>query len=117
LGKVLSMPRLGRRHWTRVSWALRSATRRPPAAPGPFCLITAVLWFSDPLRICFGLTLTFGAFGLRISVLACGHHGLRGAVIAGCRIRDRKEHTSELQSRFDLVCRLLLEKKKLCDHT
>src|SRR5699024_12080862 len=24
-----------------------------------------------------------------------------------------KEHTSELQSRFDLVCRLLLEKKKL----
>src|SRR5699024_4659643 len=26
--------------------------------------------------------------------------------------RDRKEHTSELQSRFDLVCRLLLEKKK-----
>src|SRR5699024_11592353 len=23
-----------------------------------------------------------------------------------------KEHTSELQSRFDLVCRLLLEKKK-----
>src|SRR5207249_5658259 len=28
------------------------------------------------------------------------------------RFRDRKEHTSELQSRFDLVCRLLLEKKK-----
>src|SRR5437868_13254266 len=40
-----------------------------------------------------------------------------------CRRRDRQheyerfverseEHTSELQSRFDLVCRLLLEKKK-----
>src|SRR5699024_12871310 len=29
------------------------------------------------------------------------------------RIRKRsEEHTSELQSRFDLVCRLLLEKKK-----
>src|SRR5699024_11624350 len=28
-------------------------------------------------------------------------------------IQDRsEEHTSELQSRFDLVCRLLLEKKK-----
>src|SRR5699024_6662572 len=26
-----------------------------------------------------------------------------------------EEHTSELQSRFDLVCRLLLEKKK-CNH-
>src|SRR5699024_12221615 len=28
-----------------------------------------------------------------------------------------EEHTSELQSRFDLVCRLLLEKKKLKDIT
>src|SRR5699024_12692888 len=28
-----------------------------------------------------------------------------------CRYRS-EEHTSELQSRFDLVCRLLLEKKK-----
>src|SRR5699024_12360007 len=26
-----------------------------------------------------------------------------------------EEHTSELQSRFDLVCRLLLEKKKITD--
>src|SRR5699024_11435837 len=37
----------------------------------------------------------------------------------GCRFDDERagqarseEHTSELQSRFDLVCRLLLEKKK-----
>src|SRR5699024_12863369 len=28
-------------------------------------------------------------------------------------ISRSEEHTSELQSRFDLVCRLLLEKKKL----
>src|SRR2546428_6420081 len=28
-----------------------------------------------------------------------------------------EEHTSELQSRSDLVCRLLLEKKKTCWHT
>src|SRR5699024_12840378 len=28
------------------------------------------------------------------------------------RRRRSEEHTSELQSRFDLVCRLLLEKKK-----
>src|SRR5437868_13053917 len=40
-----------------------------------------------------------------------------GADLAGAR-RDllrrprSEEHTSELQSRFDLVCRLLLEKKK-----
>src|SRR5206468_11241298 len=31
--------------------------------------------------------------------------------------RDRKEHTSELQSRSDLVCRLLLEKKKKIKNT
>src|SRR5699024_11649751 len=33
--------------------------------------------------------------------------------------RRSEEHTSELQSRFDLVCRLLLEKKKnnkQCNH-
>src|SRR5699024_10005540 len=28
------------------------------------------------------------------------------------RVARSEEHTSELQSRFDLVCRLLLEKKK-----
>src|SRR5699024_5216288 len=31
------------------------------------------------------------------------------------RVRRSEEHTSELQSRFDLVCRLLLEKKKKHD--
>src|SRR5699024_12180677 len=31
---------------------------------------------------------------------------------AGHTIGRSEEHTSELQSRFDLVCRLLLEKKK-----
>src|SRR5699024_12240946 len=44
--------------------------------------------------------------------------------IARAPARERcsrsEEHTSELQSRFDLVCRLLLEKKKrthrICEH-
>src|SRR2546422_7276321 len=30
-----------------------------------------------------------------------------------CRARRSEEHTSELQSRLHLVCRLLLEKKKI----
>src|SRR5206468_10466134 len=34
------------------------------------------------------------------------------AVSAGARKNRSEEHTSELQSRSDLVCRLLLEKKK-----
>src|SRR5438874_10012002 len=37
----------------------------------------------------------------------------RGFVNAGAGVYERsEEHTSELQSRRDLVCRLLLEKKK-----
>src|SRR2546422_5829600 len=31
----------------------------------------------------------------------------------GCQVRRSEEHTSELQSRLHLVCRLLLEKKKI----
>src|SRR5207249_6339479 len=37
--------------------------------------------------------------------------GAMRAAAAGARARS-EEHTSELQSRFELVCRLLLEKKK-----
>src|SRR5207249_5819248 len=36
----------------------------------------------------------------------------RGLTREEARTRRSEEHTSELQSRFDLVCRLLLEKKK-----
>src|SRR2546428_7332182 len=35
---------------------------------------------------------------------------------AGLEVRRSEEHTSELQSRSDLVCRLLLEKKKMINH-
>src|SRR3989440_93266 len=34
--------------------------------------------------------------------------------VASCAAARSEEHTSELQSRSDLVCRLLLEKKKKC---
>src|SRR5207249_6953590 len=36
---------------------------------------------------------------------------LREGSVPGLLDRRSEEHTSELQSRFDLVCRLLLEKK------
>src|SRR5207247_10064608 len=38
------------------------------------------------------------------------------AAAAPKTIRRSEEHTSELQSRVDLVCRLLLEKKKIESH-
>src|SRR5206468_13080508 len=46
----------------------------------------------------------------------CGGGLIGGRSIVGCGGGERggrsEEHTSELQSRSDLVCRLLLEKKK-----
>src|SRR2546428_6361875 len=36
----------------------------------------------------------------------------RARVFPGLKLARSEEHTSELQSRSDLVCRLLLEKKK-----
>src|SRR5216683_7875017 len=41
--------------------------------------------------------------------MACGANSRRGSVRS-------EEHTSELQSRSDLVCRLLLEKKKKLEY-
>src|SRR5438067_8022691 len=41
----------------------------------------------------------------------CAARGRRGCGSPASSSRS-EEHTSELQSRFDLVCRLLLEKKK-----
>src|SRR5699024_11946389 len=40
------------------------------------------------------------------------HQPHRTAMLLLQRLARSEEHTSELQSRFDLVCRLLLEKKK-----
>src|SRR5207249_1165330 len=47
---------------------------------------------------------------------ALGKATLARACRRRCRSRS-EEHTSELQSRFDLVCRLLLEKKKKKNNT
>src|SRR5699024_11695112 len=40
------------------------------------------------------------------------HVYLTSPIFQGKKTYRSEEHTSELQSRFDLVCRLLLEKKK-----
>src|SRR2546422_1651528 len=49
----------------------------------------------------------------RVGVTANGDHGIAKPVRGFDHAQDRsEEHTSELQSRLHLVCRLLLEKKK-----
>src|SRR5699024_12714159 len=51
------------------------------------------------------------AFGL-LSKVSQGPTLHLNQLIAAFNVKRSEEHTSELQSRFDLVCRLLLEKKK-----
>src|SRR5207249_8425696 len=92
-----------------------------PATPEPYTLS-----LHDALPISTGargqscrlerdLALLPDAAGRRLRAGACAD---REATAArdDCRVRRARsrseEHTSELQSRFDLVCRLLLEKKK-----
>src|SRR5438067_13657577 len=52
----------------------------------------------------------------RCGISVCRTAGRGATIFAGPHSRAAagrsEEHTSELQSRFDLVCRLLLEKKK-----
>src|SRR5207249_9871103 len=61
--------------------------------------------FSDLLLHRMGAGLADG-----ITQGAAGPDEFRTAPLWG--VGQSEEHTSELQSRFDLVCRLLLEKKK-----
>src|SRR5437868_12702550 len=52
----------------------------------------------------------------RSAVVGGRRYGSAEPVIPSGRSAERsEEHTSELQSRFDLVCRLLLEKKNNCE--
>src|SRR2546422_4117373 len=54
-----------------------------------------------------------GRAGRALHLGGCGRHGAIGLPAGGLRAQPRRseEHTSELQSRLHLVCRLLLEKK------
>src|SRR2546428_7505314 len=74
----------------------RPAATRPPAAPA-----ARVLGRTDP-----------HPDGILRAARRRGGHRLsgRGARLGGEAVRS-EEHTSELQSRSDLVCRLLLGKK------
>src|SRR5689334_24429417 len=71
----------------------------------------------DALPICRILEIVLRRSGSRVAVVSENELLLeeirRGASVRGYRCFQRsEEHTSELQSQFHLVCRLLLEKKK-----
>src|SRR5207249_11288389 len=50
--------------------------------------------------------------GISLRSFSVVHSAPHDVISALCPLCRSEEHTSELQSRFDLVCRLLLEKKK-----
>src|SRR5256885_11226314 len=71
--------------------------------------------------ICASLRRFWKPSRMACGVMDCSHRRLTGlprplpsglAPAAYCSIRRSEEHTSELQSPCNLVCRLLLEKKK-----
>src|SRR3712207_6879511 len=74
----------------------------------PLLLPVAKAMGVDPVH--FGLILVFN-LALGLFTPPVGGTLFVAAKIAG--VRDRKSTTSELQSRQYLVCRLLLEKKKI----
>src|SRR2546428_7487364 len=70
----------------------------------------------DALPILTHYIMDGGAFDRAAEVLLATGFQLRWQSYAFNEEEGRRseEHTSELQSRSDLVCRLLLEKKKIC---
>src|SRR5688572_31241636 len=83
----------------------------PPAAPDIVCFPVTTAEVSEVARISQRFQLPLIPFGAGTSLE--GHvHALRGGICVDVREMRSEEHTSELQSQSNLVCRLLLEKKK-----
>src|SRR5437867_6071827 len=66
---------------------------------------------TGPLRQC-DLGVTAAARARRVATLPPPGRSPRASGLGSPRPTRSEEHTSELQSPYDLVCRLLLEKKK-----
>src|SRR3989442_10326882 len=81
--------------------------RRPPRST----LFPYTTLFRSSLPPCLFLSLSFCLF-LSLSVCLCLSLSVSFSVCLPLSFRS-EEHTSELQSRPHLVCRLLLEKKKI----
>src|SRR5438067_10033513 len=89
-----------------------SFRRRSPAGSRLATPMRAPEFWHEPPGLAAGLLAPIGtAWDLAARLRRAVARPYRAPVPVLC-VRS-EEHTSELQSRFDLVCRLLLEKKKI----
>src|SRR5438067_10492682 len=68
-----------------------------------------------PRSTLFPYTTLFRSGAYRRGEVVPARHRYHEQRVRGAAVDRSEEHTSELQSRFDLVCRLLLEKKNKHD--
>src|SRR5436309_11146837 len=86
-----------------------------------YCIFFFLMIPRPPRSTLFPYTTLFRServFRILVVGIAAGKEVTRALEVAegGATPRRSEEHTSELQSRENLVCRLLLEKKKQKDH-
>src|SRR6266536_6214766 len=101
--------------WRRVYAvpALPLMNTRAPTRVGPWLPRSrSLFFFNDPATTEFYTLSLHDALPIHASVLPANHPPAPPADLNLLDPRRSEEHTSELQSRVDLVCRLLLEKKK-----
>src|SRR2546429_1316617 len=75
-----------------------------------------IFWLEEPGAFSRKLLQSARRRRRRVPHHSVGHQGIRCAWAAHGGEGRSEEHTSELQSRLHLVCRLLLEKKKPREH-
>src|SRR6266498_1171279 len=84
----------------------------PPGFPAPDASLERInAYFSDHRAAALGLSVCHSLSALALLAFAAYLFGVLGRAERNEQRRS-EEHTSELQSRPHLVCRLLLEKKK-----
>src|SRR5437868_10165269 len=121
----------GFNHLTKLSMYSQYAGASGVPAPTLLTAISGLMLLAGGLSILLGVQARWGAVLIAVFLVTAAFtvHKFWGiadpmqtanqmanfwkniALAGACSMRS-EEHTSELQSRFDLVCRLLLEKKK-----
>src|SRR5699024_12479035 len=93
---------------------LRVRSAAAPCCSGSYPPTTAIyaLSLNDALPISVGAAISRPCPATGTTGAWNTSHPVRAGINPAPTAERSEEHTSELQSRFDLVCRLLLEKKK-----